>query len=136
LNSLCPHFEPLLLFLILLIPLFYLINSYFLLYTLFSTYMSSPFLPVVLKFIIILARYVLLHVETDTIYRSSCLLFHPVRTYYTGLQWIRKTVHHTQTFGSQRTVHVRNEVIKKSLSFHIRNNSELVRIGHFGHMFF
>jgi hypothetical protein len=89
--------------------------------------MSSPFLHVVLKLInIILARYVLIHVETDISWCSSCLLCHPIRTYYTGLQCIREAVHHTQTFGSQRTEHVRNKIIKRPLSFHIRNNSELV----------
>jgi hypothetical protein len=61
---------------------------------------------------------------------------HPIRNYYTGLQCIREALHQTHTFGSKRKERVRNEVIKKSLSFHIRNNSELVRIGHFGHTVF
>lgn len=137
LNSLCPHFEPLLLFLILLFPHVCLINSsYFLLYTLLSTYLSSLFIHVVLTLIIILARCVSMLVETGITWWSSCLLRHPIRTYYTGLQCIREAVHHTHTFGSRRTEHVRNEVIKKSLPFHIRNNSELVRIGHIGHTVF
>jgi len=98
--------------------------------------MSSPFLPVVLTLIINLARFVLMHVETDISWCSSCLLYHPIRTFYTGLECIREAVHHSQTFGSQRTEQVRNKVIKNSLSFHTRNNSELVRIGHFKHTVF